>query len=83
MVYAYENWPMKKENKETLARAERRMIRMICGVTVWNRERTEELKEKLGLVDDIVIRVKKSRLRWSGHMLRRHKDEGGEESNGV
>ena len=38
MMYGCENWPMKRENEETLIRAERRMIRMICGVTVGDRE---------------------------------------------
>ena len=49
---------------------------MICGVTVANRERVEDLKERLGLVDDIMIGVKKSRLRWAGHVFRRDTDEG-------
>ena len=49
---------------------------MICGVTVWNRERSEDLIEKLGLVDDIMTGVKKSRLRWAGHVLRRDNGEG-------
>ena len=75
MMYGCENWPL-KENEETLARAERRMIRMICGVTVWNRERAEDSREKLGLVDDIVVGVRKDRLRWAGHGLRRDKEEG-------
>ena len=52
------------------------MIRMICGVTVWNRERSEDLMEKLGLVDDIMTGVKKCRLRWAGHVIRRDKGEG-------
>ena len=34
------------------------------------------MKERLGLVDDIMVGVKKSRLRWAGHVLRRDKDEG-------
>ena len=76
MMYGCENWPMKRENEESLLRAERRMIRMICGVTVMDRERGEDLKERLGLVDDIMIGVKKSRRRWAGHVLRRDKDEG-------
>ena len=76
MTYGCENWPMKRENEEILLRAERRMIRMICGVTVLDRERGEDLKERLGLVDDIMVGVRKSRLRWAGHVMRRDKDEG-------
>lgn len=76
MMYGCENWPMKKENEEILVRAERRMIRMICGVTLANREQAKDLQERIGLVDDIGIGVKKARLRWFGHVFRRDSDVG-------
>ena len=74
MMYGCENWPMKKENEEILVRAERRMIRMICGVTLANREQAKDLQERIGLVDDIGIGVKKARLRWFGHVFRQDSD---------
>lgn len=76
ITYGCENWPMKKENEDTLVRAERRMIRMMCGVTLANRERATDLQERIGLVDDIGIVVTKARLRWFGHVSRRDPEEG-------
>ena len=76
MMYGCESWPIKKENEDTLVRAERRMIRMMCGVTLGNRENSRDLLRRLGLVDDIVVGVKKARLRWFGHVFRRDVDVG-------
>ena len=70
MMFGCESWPIKKENEDTLVRAERRMIRMICGVTLANRENSRGLLERIGLVDDIAVGIKKARLRWFGHVFR-------------
>ena len=67
MMYGCESWPIKKDNEDTLMRAERRMIRMMCGVTLANRENSKDLLERIGLVDYIVVGVKKARLGWFGH----------------
>ena len=73
MMYGCENRPMRKENEENLVRAERRMICMMCGVTLVNREKSEE---RLGLMEDIGVGVKKARLRWFGHVFRRDLNAG-------
>ena len=75
-MYGGESWPIKKDNEDTLMRAERRMIRMMCGVTLANRENSRDLLERIGLVDDIVVGIKKARLRWFGHVFRRDVDVG-------
>ena len=67
---------MKKENEEILIRAERILIRMICGVTLANREQAKDLQERIGLVDDFGIGVKKAGLRWFGHVFRLDSDMG-------
>jgi hypothetical protein len=76
MMYGCESWPMRKENEENLVRAERRMICMMCGVTLVNREKSEDLQERLGLMEDIGVGVKRARLRWFGHVFRRDLDAG-------
>ena len=60
MTYGCECWPIKKENEDTLKRAERRMIRMMCGVTLRNRMSSQNLQERLGLSDDISAVVRKA-----------------------
>ena len=65
-----------KQNEDTLMRVERRMIRMICGVTLSNRVKSLELQGRLGLIDDIITVVRKATLRWFGHMFRRESSVG-------
>ena len=65
---------MRKEEEGVLRKAERAMVRMMCGVNLRHRKNTRELMSMLGLDEDIVTLVKRSRLRWYGHVLRR--DEG-------
>jgi len=76
LTYGSETWPLKKENEDALLRTERRMIRMMCGVTLKDKEESEVLRKKVGLVDDIVTVVRKSRLRWFGHVKRREEEQG-------
>jgi hypothetical protein len=74
MVYGGETWVMRKEEECVLQRAERAMVRMMCGVKMRDRKSSSELMSMVGLSEDIVTLVRKSRLRWYGHVMRR--DEG-------
>ena len=76
MMYGAESWPVKKEDEEVLVRAERRMVRMMCGVTLANRERSADLLGRLGLKEAIADGVRKARLRWFGHVARREGEVG-------
>jgi len=70
MLRGSETWPVKKENKLTLQRAEMRMIRWMC-----NRFTCSELRQRLG-IGDIITVIQRHRLRWYGHVLRKNKNEG-------
>jgi hypothetical protein len=74
MVYGGETWVMRKEEACVLQRAERAMVRMVCGVKLRDRKSSSELMSMVGLSEDIVTLVRKSRLRWYGHVMRR--DDG-------
>jgi hypothetical protein len=50
------------------------MVRMMCGVKLRDRKSSSELMSMVGLSEDMVTLVRKSRLRWYGHVMRR--DEG-------
>jgi hypothetical protein len=50
------------------------MVGMLCGVKLRDRKSSSELMSMVGLIEDIVTLVRKSRLRWYGHLMRR--DEG-------
>jgi len=51
-------------------RTEMSMIRWMCGVKLNEMKKSEELRELLGL-EPVSLMIKKSRLRWSGHVERK------------
>src|SRR6201993_4330220 len=69
MVYGSETWAVRVEDMRRLERAERVMVRWMCGVTIKARKPTEELLERMG-IETVVEVVKRSRLRWFGHVER-------------
>ena len=56
-----------------MERAERIMLRWMCGVTLKDRCKSEELRKRLE-IEDVANVVRKSRLGWFGHLER--KDAG-------
>ena len=73
LTYASETWAVRKDHLEKLQRVERAMVRWMCGVNLSDRERSELLERK-GL-EDIVNVLRRSRLRWFGHVQRKQKEE--------
>jgi hypothetical protein len=74
MVYGGETLVMRKKKEYVLQRAESAMVRMMYGVKLRNRKSSNELMSMVGLNEDTVTLVRKSRLRCHGHVMRR--DEG-------
>jgi len=70
MTYGTETWPMKTEDMHRLERAERMMVRHMCGVTLKDRKASDELRSKLGL-ESISNVIRRGRLRWFGHVERK------------
>jgi len=70
MLHGSETWPVRKENKVALQRAEMGMVRRMCNVKVKDRVPSKELTERLG-IDDIILILQQNRLRWYGHVLRK------------
>jgi hypothetical protein len=67
LVYGSETWPMKVEDMQRSERIEKMMIRWMCGVTLLDRNKSDELKERLG-IEDVAAIVRRSRLRLFGHL---------------
>jgi len=67
LMYGRETWPMKAEHEVRMDWTEMNMIRWMCEIKLNERKRSEELGELLGLVP-IRLMIKKSRLRWFGHV---------------
>ena len=58
---------MKVEHELKLNRTEMSIIRRMCGVKLNERKKSEELRELLGW-EPVSLMIKKSRLRWFGHV---------------
>ena len=73
-MYGSETWPMRVEELRRLERAERMMIRWICGVTLKDRCKSEELRKRLD-IEDVADEIRMSRLRWFGHLERKEGED--------
>jgi hypothetical protein len=67
MMYGSETWAMKVEDMQRLERAEKMMMRWMCRVTLKDGKTSEELRERLGVVN-VSKRVRQNRLRLFGHV---------------
>ena len=68
---------MKAENLQSLGRAERNqrmMVRWMCGVSLKDRKRSEDLYSLFG-VQSMAKVVRHGRLRWFGHVERKNGDD--------
>ena len=65
---------MDTEQELRLERAEMRMVRWMCGVSLRERKTNVELRERLG-IEKIGNVMRRSRLRWMGHVLRKKEDD--------
>ena len=65
---------MKADDLRSLERTERMMVRWMCGVSLKDRKRSEDLYNLLG-INRIADVVRRGRLRWFGHLERKSVDD--------
>ena len=70
MMYGSETWAMKVEDTQKLKRTEASMMRRMCGVSLKKHLSNEALRGRLG-IDCVSDLVRRSRLRWFGHVVRK------------
>ncbi len=73
-IYASETWTLRKEDARRLEVFEMRCLRALMGVTRRDRLRNEYIREQIGVMESIVEVVKRKRLKWFGHVMRRPPD---------
>ena len=74
VLYAAETWGMKAEDKRRLDVMEMRCLRNMCGVTIWDRLRNEEIRRRTGVLLELSKRAEQRGLRWFGHVERMEED---------
>ena len=73
-IYASETWTLKVEDSRKLTVFENDCLRAMCGKTRIDRSRLVDIKNILGVKDDILNMIKRRRLNWFGHVSRREDD---------
>ena len=74
LLYGSETWPVTIEDVQRMERAERMMVRWMCGVSLKNRISSAELYGRLG-VEEVAVVMRRGRLRWFGHLERKSKED--------
>ena len=74
MTYGSETWALRVEHEEKLNRAEMRMIRWMCGVSLRERKTSAELRHKMGGHSGCG-EERKGKLRWYGHVVRKEEND--------
>ena len=74
LIYGTETWAMKADDLRSLERTERMMVRWMCGVSLKDRKRSEDLCNLLG-INRVADVVRRGRLRWFGHLERKSVDD--------
>ena len=67
LVYGSETWDINTEDLDRLGRAERMIIRRMCGLSLKDRKRSDELLSRLG-TECVENKIQRTMLRWVGHV---------------
>ena len=71
LVNSCEAWALNASAKKRITSTERRIVRMMCGVSLADRVPTEQLFGRLNIDCHVLSVVETSQLRWFGHVMRR------------
>ena len=74
MLYGSETWAEVRGDITRMERAEMSMVRWMCGVSLKDRIRNEDLRDRLG-IRGVGEMVEVGRLRWFGHLERKDMDD--------
>ena len=69
-MYGSETWAMKVEDTQKLKRTKASIVLRKCGVSLKKHLSNEALRGRLG-IDCVSDLVRRSRLRWFGHVVRK------------
>ena len=70
MLYGSETWCLRENEVAIVRRAERSIVRTMCGVKLVDMRNTVELMNMLGLKEAADKLARVNGVRWYGHVLR-------------
>ena len=74
LTYGAATWALTQREELLLQSCDRRMLRMVCGVSLSDRVPSIESLRSCGL-EDILLVMRKHRLSWFGHIYRKHEED--------
>ena len=69
MTYGFETWALNNAMMDKLAVAQRKMERIMLGITLRDRKRNTWVRQETG-VRDIINAIRRAKHRWVGHINR-------------
>ena len=78
LLYGSETWVLTERLKSKLQAAEMKVLRLIKGVTKFDRNRNIDIRASLG-IEPLVLTIEKNQLPWYGHLRRRGPDNRAKE----
>ena len=75
MTYGSETWVVRSVEENMLRRAEKRMLRMMCGVQLADGASKKEFMVRLGLDKTVMEVVRQGSLRWLDHVVKKRDDD--------
>ena len=75
MLYGSETWCLRENEVAILRRAERSMVRAMCGVKLVDKRNIVELMNMFGLKEAADKLARANGVRWCGHVLRRYEED--------
>ena len=73
LTYGSETWGLTKKAERKLRTAERKIERIMLGITLRERKRATWIRERTR-IEDILVTIKKKKWAWAGHVMRRTDD---------
>lgn len=70
MTYGSEVWVMDKNMKQKLLSAEMSYWRRCCSLTLFDKIRNEEIRERMEATETIIETINTKQLKWYGHLQR-------------
>ena len=69
LLYGSECWTLTEPMKSKVQAAEMKVLRLIKGVTLFDKQRNEDIRRELG-VKSVLDVIQQTQLRWYGHVMR-------------
>ena len=68
-MYGSENWSLNRSDKREIEAAEMRFLTPMAGYTLWDKKRSSDIREKLGIFN-INEKLTQYKINWRKHIQR-------------